>query len=129
MSIVWILSLALFMCVVAIIGLVVDRRILTKKMAASGGVGGAVESVVQEVEHFFSPDELTVPALQAALAELQAKIAQAQKANAAEFAGIHAQAVASQEEAAQLGQLKATIGATAVAPAPAPEAPQQPASP
>ncbi len=102
------LGVAIFILMASVIGLLVDRKILTKKILQAAIVETAT-AVVQEVEKIFSPDELTVSALQAALAELQAKIAQAEKANAAELQGIQAQALATQAEAEQLGQLKATI--------------------
>ena len=129
MEIIFWLCVALFICMAAVIILLINRKILTKKIleAAVVDTATAVETegkaVIKEVEKIFSPNELTLPALQADFATLQAKIAQAEKALAIELAGIQAQALAAQTEAAQLSQLKATVGATVVAPAAAVQAP------
>lgn len=109
------LGVAIFILMAAVIGLLIDRKILTKKVLQAA-VTETATAVVQEVEKIFLPDELTLPALQADFATLQAKIAQAEQALATELAGIQAQALAAQTEAAQLSQLKATVGATVVAP-------------
>ena len=116
------LGVAIFILMAAVIGLLIDRKILTKKVLQAA-VTETATAVVQEVEKIFSPDELTLPALQADFADLKAKIVQAEKALTAEMAGIQAQALATQNEVAQLIQLKAVLGATTIAPAAASAAP------
>ena len=122
MEIVFWLGIAVFVLLAAVVGLLIDRKILTKKVLAAA-VTDAANAVVQEVEKIFSPDELTLPALQADFTDLQAKIVQAEKALTAEMAGIQAQAVAVQQEVAQLIQLKTALGATTIAPAAATTSP------
>ena len=123
MEIIFWLGIAIFVLLAAVVGLLIDRKILTKKVLAAA-ITDAANAVVQEVEKIFSPDELTLPALQADFANLKAKIIQAEKALTDEMAGIQAQALATQNEVAQLIQLKAALGATTIvaAPAPAPTA-------
>ena len=128
MEIVFWLGIAVFVLLAAVVGLLIDRKILTKKVLAAA-ITDAANAVVQEVEKIFSPDELTLPALQADFADLKAKIVQAEKALTAEMAGIQAQALATQNEVAQLIQLKAALGATTLDPAVTVQDPAQPASP
>ena len=128
-TLVFFLGLGLLVFALVIIGLLIERKILTKKVlkAAVVDIAAAVETdakaAIKEVEKIFSPDELTVPALQADFATLQAKIAQAEKALATELAGINAQVSATLAEAQQLSQLKAAVGAIVVAPAVETQAP------